>query len=776
VVQQGGATDTWILRAVLILIGFTAVIAQIVLMRELIVVFYGNEITLGLMLCTWLLWTAIGSGFMGRVGSRVAPRTLVAALECAIAAAFPAAIMAIRASRAAFHALPGEILGPGPMLVTSFFALSFFCIVAGWLFAAGSRLCHRLKPVLPGRGTDFSLWRATSTAYLLEAAGSGVGGLLAGAILIRYLSPFEIAALLALLNLLLAALLGPAVRPMLRAGLVAMLTASFVLAARPLEHWSRALLWRGFDVAAARDSIYGNLVIAKTEESATLYENGLVLATAPDPAAAEEAVHFALLEHPAPRNLLLIGGGVNGSLAQALQHRSLERLDYAELDPAILEMAAIWFPREWAPARTDPRVHVHASDGRLFLKGASRTFDVIVVNLPDPETAQLNRFYTLEFFREARRALNPGGILSLRATASENYISPPAAEFLRCIYRTLREAFPEVAIIPGDTVHFCATDRPGILTTDPAVLLARLRSRHLRTSYVSEFYLPFRMSPERVAQFESDIRPRPDTPINRDFAPIAYYFDVALWSTRFHGIYRPLFQTLARVPFGALAGLVAVLLFVATLFAWFRADRARISAGFCVAAMGLTMIGLEILLLLAFQAVYGYVYHQLAIVIAGFMAGLAGGAWWGVRRARPNEMRLLAILQGVAALCPLLLYALLMAVARLTQPAHLVLVSQVLFPALAVLCGLPGGFQFAVASRVYFAQPLARGRGIGSLYGLDLAGSCIGAVVFSAYLIPVYGFLRTSLLMALVNVAPALAAAASMRNPTSRAARLSGPA
>jgi spermidine synthase len=758
--MSGAAT----LRAVLILIGFTAVIAQIVLMRELIVVFYGNEITLGLMLCTWLLWTAMGSSLMGRAGGRVRSRMLVAALEGVIAIAFPASIVAVRASRAALHALPGEILGPGPMLVTAFLTLGLFCTVSGWLFAAGSRLYSDEK--------SGSAAQATSSAYLLEAVGSGAGGLLAGVILIRYLSPFEIAALLALLNFAAAAVLTIAARPIRRTVLAALLAVFaglvFPLAARHVEDWSRALLWRGLHVAASRNSVYGNLVVAQTEGSASLYENGLVLFDVPNPAAAEEAVHFALLEHSEPRSLLLIGGGVNGSLAQALQHPSLQRLDYVELDPAIPELAAAWFPREWAPARTDPRVHVHASDGRLFLKNAGTTFDVIVVNLPDPETAQLNRFYTLEFFREARRGLSPGGILSLHATASENYISPSSAEFLRCIYRTLREAFPEVIAIPGDTVHFCATDRPGILTTDPAVLLRRLRERGVRTDYVSEFYLPFRMSSDRVAQLESDIHPRTDTPVNRDFAPIAYYFDVELWNTRFHQVYRPLFQTLAQAPFGAVAGGTALLLLAATLLAHrlpAKERRARVSAGFCVAAMGLTLIGLEILLLLAFEAVYGYVYHQLAIVIAGFMGGMACGAWLGIRRVRSNEMGLLALLQGTAAICPLLLYALLAAVARLSQPAQLAVVGQVLFPLLAVLCGLPGGFQFPVASRIYFDRPERRGGSLGSLYGLDLAGSCIGAVVLSAYVIPVYGFMKTSLLLAMVSLAPALLALSLLWKP-----------
>ena len=58
------------LRAVLALIGFTAILAQIVLMRELMVVFYGNEISLGIILANWLLWTALGSGVLGRLAGR----------------------------------------------------------------------------------------------------------------------------------------------------------------------------------------------------------------------------------------------------------------------------------------------------------------------------------------------------------------------------------------------------------------------------------------------------------------------------------------------------------------------------------------------------------------------------------------------------------------------------------------------------------------------------------------------------------------------------------
>ena len=77
------ARPTSAIRAALALVGFSAVIGQIVLMRELIVVFNGNEISLGIMLAMWLLWTSAGSGLASwfRVGQNHAQRA-VAELEC----------------------------------------------------------------------------------------------------------------------------------------------------------------------------------------------------------------------------------------------------------------------------------------------------------------------------------------------------------------------------------------------------------------------------------------------------------------------------------------------------------------------------------------------------------------------------------------------------------------------------------------------------------------------------------------------------------------------
>lgn len=749
----------------LALIGFTAVIAQIVLMRELMVVFQGNELALGLVLATWFLWTAIGSGALGRATARVRnSRALAASLQAISAFAFPLSILAARFSRSAIQSLPGEILGPGSILAISLAVLGPFCIMSGWLFTAGSRLYAGAS----GSATAAS----TSSIYLLEAIGSGAGGILASLVLIRYLSPFEIAALLSLLNLLSASMLflrTPSGRGVAAAFLVIFAAMAFPSGAHRLEDWSLRAFWRGFSLLAARNSFYGNLAVIGTRGNRSLCENGLVMATSPDPEAAEEAVHYALLQHPLPRRLLLIGGGVNGSLAQALQHPSLARIDYVELDPSILDLARMYFAAEWQAAEADPRVHTHNIDGRLFVKKAPLEFDVVIVNLPDPQTAQLNRFYTVEFFEEVRRKLGPGGVFSFRLAGAENYISPGLAEFLRCINKTLRQVFQDVVAIPGDPVHFFASPRANSLTADPARFVARLHERQLQTSYVREYYLPFRMTPDRMADLEAQIRPLPETAINRDFAPIAYYFDIVLWSGRFASARHPWLPSLARARFPyVVLGLMGVLLLVAIGIRRFGRGRGRqrASAGFCVSAMGFTMIALEVVLLLGFQSLYGHVYRQLAIVTAGFMTGMALGSWRGLKPrdaaagfvAGDKDLRSLAALQGIAAFSPILLVLLFIPLARFLDSGSLWMAGQVMFPLFALGCGFLGGFQFPLASRIYFPDSGRATAGVGALYALDLAGSCLGAVLLSICLVPVFGFLKSALLIGLANLVPAASA------------------
>ena len=746
--------------AALMLTGFSAVIGQIVLMRELMVVFSGNEISLGIMLATWLFWTATGSILCSNIPLReINERRTIAVLECLLGVSLPLAVWALRASKSLFQTVPGELVGPVPVLLASLLCLSVFCVVAGALFVTATRMYVHERAV--------SARAATSSAYLLEAAGSGMGGVVSSFVLLRYLEPFQIACIVLVLNLAMAiVLLFRLGRKQIGfAAVAAALFAVFLLAevAPRLEQSAQQRQWRGLQLLASRDSIYGNMAVVETGNIRSLYENGLILANSPDENAAEEAVHYALLEHPAPRRILMIGGGAGGAVAQTIRHPTVERIDLVELDPALIGIVRQYFPSDSALLFSDPRVHLHYADGRYYLKTTRDTFDVIIVNVPDPQTAQLNRFYTAEFFRSARTHLAQGGLLALGLRSSEEAISPDLAEFLRCINRTLREVFPYVVALPGETIHFFAATRTDVLTDNPHVLVTRLLERDLKTRYVREYFIPFRMMPDRMAQVRDSLQPLATTQVNRDFTPIAYYFDVVLWSAQFKPAYAGWLRAAAQVNFTNIlsAALIVLLMFAALLsLVPAREQRARAAAGYCMAATGFTQMALQIFLLLSFQSIYGFIFYQLAILIALCMAGIAFGSWLGMRRIRVGSnppIRAVASTQLLLALSVPVLMLIVSLLAKLSGMAAICLAAQCVFPALAVLCGMLGGYQFPLAAAIFLHGNSSR-RSLGMLYAIDLLGGSLGALVLSGYLIPVFGFWRTAWLCAAINLAPALLA------------------
>ena len=143
------------------LIGFSAVIGQIVLMRELMVVFNGNEISLGILLATWLFWTAIGSfvcSFLAAWKPRCGGWWLRSSVVLGVS--LPPTIWALRASKSLFQSVPGELVGPLPALLASLVCLSVFCVVAGALFVAAARMVSLESPLTrAGLSARLICWR-----------------------------------------------------------------------------------------------------------------------------------------------------------------------------------------------------------------------------------------------------------------------------------------------------------------------------------------------------------------------------------------------------------------------------------------------------------------------------------------------------------------------------------------------------------------------------------------------------------------------------------------
>jgi len=173
------------------------------------------------------------------------------------------------------------------------------------------------------------------------------------------------------------------------------------------------------------------------------------------------------------------------------------------------------------------------TDARRFIRNTAETYDAVLLNLPNPYTILLNRYYTREFFLEVKSRLKPGGVLSFALPSSENAIGDDLAGFLGSASATLSSVFANIVLLPGDNCRFIASNDGGFLTSDPAVLAERVRDRRLNTGYVREYYLPYQFSKERRDYLSSRLEGLPPGNINRDGRPVAFWFDFILWSRHF---------------------------------------------------------------------------------------------------------------------------------------------------------------------------------------------------------------------------------------------------
>ncbi len=713
-------------------------IGQVLILRELLVLAQGQELKLALGLWCWLLWVGLGSLAGGRIQPAGAGPGLLGGLLAGLGLLLPATILACRALPTLAHLPLGQSLPLGFTFLLFLGLLAPFGLVSGYFFPAAVRaLSVEASQAAAGR------------VYFLETLGAALGVALFQIFLVGRFANLSLALTAGLLLALAPWLLA---RPRTAVARVAMTVNLLVLVlavgfAARLDLASRGWEWPGRRVIATADSPYALLSAAREAEQVSFFANNLWLFTYPDPQTAEPQVQLGLLEHPRPQWVLLLGGGVAGLGTEILKTASVTRLTYVELDPFLVKLAEKLVPAA-AGLEKNPRVHLVYQDARRYLATTGDRYDVILMALPEPTNAQLNRFYTREFFRLVASRLTSGGVFSFALTGAETSLSPLRAAYLAMAYHTLGRAFPEVAAFPGGQVRFFASVSPGVLVTDPQVLAQRLKARGLALQYVREYYLLEDLSPWRRQYLDQILRRQP-AEINTDLNPRCYFYDLVLSAMQeglgVKEVYFALHDLPPAVPWGVLV--------LATLAAGLGARR-RPGPHFLyqVVVMGLGTMALEILVLVLYQISQGSLYQQLGLLIAAFMAGMAGGSAAGSRGAGRawGGPRLLAGLQaGLAALALGLVLWLKWGAALPAAPGEWGTRAGYLLVLAAA--GFGGGGIFAVSAALWTeAAPQARGQG-GKLYAADLLGATLGTLGISLLVLPVWGIVPALCLVALLH-------------------------
>ncbi len=742
-----------VLAFALPLLGFSCILAQVLLLREFFIIFVGNELSLGIILANWLILVALGSFLCSRRADKIKRRIeTFALLQILISFVLPLTILGCRIIKNIIGVAPGEMVGVMPIFYSSFIILLPFCLIGGAQFTLGCKIFSTYF-----RKDATSIGRV----YILEAIGSSLGGALFTYFLVHFFHPLEIAVGIGILNLISATLLLLLAHPShLRVGLrtcaAILLVVSLYILISPwrdkLQVRSIGKLWSGYDIQSSHDSIYGNIVVARRGEQLTLFSNGIPISTRPTPDIAfiEELAHFPLLFHPSPDRVLLIGGGLGGIIEEILKH-PVQEICYSELDPKLIKVAK----KELQCQELDnPRVNLKYLDGRVMAARGEDLYDLILVNLPSPSTLQLNRFYTIEFFDLIKKSLKAGGIFGIGIPASEAYMSEETRNLNRSIYKSLKEVFPDISLIPGNYNLFLAE----VKDHDPELLIKRWQDRELKTNLINPHYIRYKLEEEKVDTTIQILEDNEEIRTNKDFMPSGLLYNLILWNTMFYPRLGKFFTMVGELK---LWWLMVSLLALTSIFYLIRRSTKGLkttSIPIAIVTTGLAGIAFNIVLIFAFQILYGYVYQKIGILIASFMVGLTLGSWLmnRVMMRLKRDIKIFAKVELCLLIYPILLPLVFTRLSTYVAKPIIFSIAEIIFILLCGGAGLLVGLEFPLANKIYLKERDKVGRVAGTIYGADLAGAWMGALLIGAFIIPILGILQTCILLASLKAASLL--------------------
>ena len=280
--------------AVVIATGIASVVTQLVLIREFLSQFQGNEIVIALILFSWLVLGGLGT-LLSRpaAGSRLATLEALYWLSLALVLFSIFTLFGARLLRDLVFTR-GASVGFYQTFVYIAAVTAPYALLIGFLLPLSLFVLRSLRPDYPG-----------ALVYIWDNIGDVGGGALFSFLIVFWMTPAQ-AIVAAHLPLLAAALfLRPSGR---RPGPVPMLAAAavFLTLAAGLAAEKATLTPARGELAHYRETRYGRITVVTQQELVTLFQDGVPLLSSQDAAAAEEAVHYALAQLEDPQRVLLI--------------------------------------------------------------------------------------------------------------------------------------------------------------------------------------------------------------------------------------------------------------------------------------------------------------------------------------------------------------------------------------------------------------------------------------------------------------------------------------
>ena len=526
--------------------------------------------------------------------------------------------------------------------------------------------------------------------------------------------------------------------------------------AEKLHHYSIKAQWKKQNVVHYQNSQYGNICVLENEGQYIFFLDGIpnLITPIPDIPSLEEFVHLPLLAHPEPANLLILSGGAGGMINEALKHPSIEAIEYAELDPLLLDLIRKFSTPLTESELNDRRVKIQHVDGRLLLKKTKNKYDVIFVGIQEPSNLQANRFFTNEFFSLVKERLNKGGILVLGLPGSLTYVNEELRNLNSCIFNTLESVFSHIRVIPGDGRNlFLSSDSREITEIDKVQIIERLIQRNIAADVMVPWHIEKKLHHGWQGWFSRFIEEGSDK-INSDFTPLGVFYSISHWNAVFAPSLRGIFSQIEKINLRSVVLLFAGLLFVYVIFRPKKRHFFQGGISLSIITTGFAGMMFDLMIIFAFQSIYGYVFSSIGILVASFMAGAASGAMLitSLLERIKNYYKVFITIElaiiGFSVAFPVVF----LAVSTYLGSSENFLIFMTLFLTISFISGFLTGSQFPLANRLYLERRGSLSQTAGFLYAADLFGGWLGGIVGAVVLLPVLGLAGTCITVGLLKL------------------------
>lgn len=595
-----------------ILLGFSTLLSQIVILREVFSQCGGNEIVYGLGLGLWLFSGGVGALFLGK---RVEPSwKVIDLLELAVPVMALLSLLSIRGARIVSGVLPGESPPFSFVLLVSSLPLVFPSLAGGVLFRELS-LFDRRKRVT-----------GKSRVFYFEALGAALAGGMSLHPALLEAGPFFLLSLAFLCSSLAMVIsrrkreggqLSPAFH------LTALVLAFFQLGySSYLDSVTASWSFYGFRHAYYAQTLSGRIDVTAEGEQRTIYMNLEREIVSDDPVFSEEMIHLPASFSNRPQRFLLVGANLFPLLRECEKYRDVSvtiiDADYLHAGSVVLQMGDSKMSKAYI-----------SQDPVRFFRGGMGTFDVIVAAPGMPVTLSSLRTLGKRFFRNVASSLAENGIFFLRLPFGGDYIGDDYLHILNFVYTGMRSTFGSVRVIHGDEFSIIASPAEGALRTTGYEVANRLRSRSLRNIYFVPEIIPYRMDREKELWAASLLKKEEDGGM---YGSLPVIYGLSSVFSRHRDLLDRAIVNVFHI--GRLPALL-MLLFFSILFLFFTAP--FVGAGYPQTILffsGAVGILIEIALIFSYQIAFGNVYSHIGFLFCSYMVGLAAGSSGLIRGVR----------------------------------------------------------------------------------------------------------------------------------------------